>query len=57
MDKKTFYNKCFECERQLVYEINGVKDNYYKCRISNLVNKELFKETMCPYYKQKEVNK
>lgn len=55
MHDEIFYKECFECDRQRQYEVQGVKDNYYQCRIKKLIYKEIHNaEEKCKYFKRRE---
>lgn len=46
--------RCDTCERQFVTNVEGVKDNYFKCRVRKNALKKLYEGTNeCPYYKEK----
>lgn len=53
MYNEQFFSKCNSCERQFITSIEGIKDNYYKCRVGKNALKEMYKGTnKCPYYKE-----
>lgn len=54
MHNKQFFAKCDNCERQFITSIDGVKDNYFKCRVRKIALKKLYEgANKCPYYKEK----
>lgn len=53
-----FFSKCNSCERQFVTSVEGVKDNYFKCRVRKNAVKKLYEGAKkCPYYKEKSYGK
>lgn len=54
MYNKQFFSKCDSCERQFVTSVNGVKDNYFKCRVRKSALRKLYEGAIrCPYYKER----
>ena len=55
MYNEQFFSNCDNCKRQFITSVNGVKDNYFKCRVSKIALKKLYEGlNKCPYYKEKE---
>lgn len=58
MYSEKFFTKCDICERQLITSVEGVKDNYYKCRVRKNALKRIYEGAKeCPYYKEKDNGK
>lgn len=54
MYSEKFFTKCDICERQLITSVEGIKDNYYKCRVRKNALKRIYEGAKeCPYYKEK----
>ena len=57
MYNEHFFSRCNNCERQFTTSVEGVKDNYYKCRIRKNALKKIYEGAKeCPYYKEKGNN-
>lgn len=54
MHDEIFFKECFQCDRQSIYEVKGVKDNYFKCRVKKHILKLKDKTNQCPYYKRRK---
>lgn len=55
MSNTQFFCKCDNCDRQFITSVQGVKDNYFKCRVKKLAIKKLYEGIKeCPYYKEKQ---
>ena len=54
MHNEQFFAKCDSCVRQFITSVDGVKDNYFKCRVKKIALKKLYEGiNVCPYYKER----